>query len=144
MGNCQCQTGVHFMNNFSIVIQIRLEISLWSHPCCSEVIAMKFCTWHNSCAVMACAKFCSDMISYNGGTLKPIFHRIWITIEKLFMKWASVQPSSLWIYMGTCISQDNTLKPEQNGHYFADDIFKWKFHYFGSNFSEVGSWGSSC
>ena len=33
---------------------------------------MKFCTWHDSCAVVACAKFCSDMILYNGFTLKPI------------------------------------------------------------------------
>ena len=39
---------------------------------------------------MACAKFCSDIIPYNGVTLKPIFHRIWIMMEKLFMKWPLV------------------------------------------------------
>ena len=58
-----------------------------SHPSCSEVIAIKFCTWHDSCIVVACAKFCSDMIPYNGVTLKPIFHQIWITMGKFFVKW---------------------------------------------------------
>ena len=33
-------------------------------------------------------KFCSDMIPYNGITLKPIWHRIWITIAKSCAKWA--------------------------------------------------------
>ena len=57
-----------------------------SHPSCSKVIAIKFCTWHNSCTVVACAKFWRDMIAYNEVTLKPIFHQIWITIGKLFVK----------------------------------------------------------
>ena len=28
-----------------------MDISLCSHPNCREVIAMKFCTWHDNCAV---------------------------------------------------------------------------------------------
>ena len=59
-----------------------MEISFCSHPSCSEMIAMEFCTWQDSCAVMACAKFCSDVIPYNRVTLKQIFYRIWITIWK--------------------------------------------------------------
>ena len=47
-----------------------------------------FCTWHDSCAVIACAKFHSDIIPYNGVTVKLIFHRIRIMMEKLFVKWA--------------------------------------------------------
>ena len=47
---------------------------------------MKFCTWHDSCAVMICAKFCSDMVFCNGFTLKPVFCRSWITMVKLFVK----------------------------------------------------------
>ena len=66
-----------------------MEILFCSHPSCNEVIAMKFCTGHDSCAVVGCAKFCSDMMSYNGVTLKPIFHPIWITMEKSFVKWFS-------------------------------------------------------
>ena len=65
-----------------------MEILFCSHPNCSEVIAMKFCTWHDSCVVMTCAKFCRDMILYNGVTMKRIFHWIWIMMEKSFMKWA--------------------------------------------------------
>ena len=62
------------------------EISLCSHPRWGRVITMKFCTWHDSCNVMAHRKFCSDTISYNGFTSKVIFHLIWITLEKLFVK----------------------------------------------------------
>ena len=59
-----------------------MEISFCSHPCCSEGIAMKFFTW------MTCAKFCSDIMPYNGVILKLIFHQILITMEKSFVKWA--------------------------------------------------------
>ena len=65
-----------------------MEISFFSIPGCSEVISMKFYTWHDSCAVVACADFYSDMTPYNGVTLKLFCHRIWITMEKFFMKWA--------------------------------------------------------
>ena len=65
-----------------------IEISFCSNPSCTEIITIKFCTWHDSCAVMPCAQFCSDIMSYNGVTLKPIFHWIWIEMEKLFVQWA--------------------------------------------------------
>ena len=48
-----------------------MDISLCSHPSCRKVIAMKFCTWHNS-----------------GVTTKPVIHRISIAMEKSFVKWA--------------------------------------------------------
>ena len=38
-----------------------MDFSVCSHPSCRGVIAVKFCTWHNSCAVLACAKCCNDM-----------------------------------------------------------------------------------
>ena len=40
------------------------------------MIATKFCTWHYSCAVVACAKICCDLMANNGITAS--FHRIWI------------------------------------------------------------------
>ena len=40
-----------------------LEISFCSHSSCSEVIAMKFCTWLDNCAAVACAKFCGSWYS---------------------------------------------------------------------------------
>ena len=52
-----------------------------ARPSCGEVIAMKFYTWHNSCAFMACAKFCSHMIPCDRVTTKPKFHRIWNMTE---------------------------------------------------------------
>ena len=33
-------------------------------------------------------KNCSDMLPYNGVMLKPMFHQIWIMMEKSFVKWA--------------------------------------------------------
>ena len=68
-----------------------MEISLCFHPWCSIVITMKFCTWHNNYVVMVCAKFCSDIVPCNDVTIKPIFHRIWITMEKSSLKWAPGQ-----------------------------------------------------
>ena len=66
-----------------------MAITFCSHPNCNKVSAMKFCTWHDSCAVVPCAKFYSHMIPYNRVTLKhEILHQIWITIEKSFGKWA--------------------------------------------------------
>ena len=58
------KSGAHFTNDFSIVIQLRWKFLFGSLPSCNEVIAMKFCIWHDddSYAGVACAKFCSDMI----------------------------------------------------------------------------------
>ena len=54
---------------------------------------MKCLLWHfahGTTAVLfvACAKFCSEMMAFNGVTPKPIWHRIWVTMEKSFVKWA--------------------------------------------------------
>ena len=64
-----------------------MEISFCSHPSTNKVIATKFGTWHDSWAVVACAKFCCDMINCNWIRAKWIFHRIWIVMEKLLVKW---------------------------------------------------------
>ena len=62
----------HFTKDFSIVIQIWCKFN-------SAIIqldtlsAMKLSTWHKSCAIGACAKFCSDLLPYNGVTPKLIF-----------------------------------------------------------------------
>ena len=45
-------------------------------PRFNTLIAMAFCTWRNSCAVMACAKFCSVTTARNGVREEQIFH--WI------------------------------------------------------------------
>ena len=48
---------------------------------------MQFCIWHNSCAVVACAKFCNNHITYDGVTLKAVYHLILIKTEKSFTNW---------------------------------------------------------
>ena len=65
---------------------------------------MKLCTWHDSCAVVACEKFCNDIIPCNGVTLKPIFHRISFTMEKSFVKWALLNIISM-----ICISKRGSI-----------------------------------
>ena len=92
-----------FTNNFFHHISNSMEITFFSHPSCSEVIAMKSCTWHNWCADMACAKFCSYMTPCNGGIQKAIFHWIqWIKMEKSFLKWVPGQFHAFYIYIYIC------------------------------------------
>ena len=76
-------THVWFFHQFSFDGNV-----LHSHRCCSKVVATTFCTWHDSKAVVPFVKFRSDVITYSGVTHKPIFHRIWITMEEPFVKWA--------------------------------------------------------
>ena len=64
-----------------------MEISFCSHSNTNKVIATKFGTWHDSWAVVACAKFCSDMITGNWIRAKWNVHRIWIVMEKSLVKW---------------------------------------------------------
>ena len=79
----------HFNRNSNL-----MEISFSSYLSYSTVIAMKCYTWHNSCAVVAYAKFCGIMVPYHVVTLILNFHRIWITMEKSFVQWAPVPNSS--------------------------------------------------
>ena len=67
----QSQNRDPFHERFSHRNSNSLEISFCSRPSYSEVIAIKFCTWHDSCAVVPCAKFCSGMIPYNINTNFP-------------------------------------------------------------------------
>ena len=90
-----------------------MEISFCSFPNCSEVMAMKFCTWHDSCAVVTCAKFCSNMIAQSRVTLKPVSHQIWITMEKPLVKWAPGfvwSPYQGWFYVCTQPMRDVVTK----------------------------------
>ena len=65
-----------------------MEISFCSFPICVQLIATEFCICHNNCAVVPCANFCSDTMSYNEFTPRPNFHWICISVEKSLVKWA--------------------------------------------------------
>ena len=78
--------GPRFSNVFFHRNSNSMEISFHSHLDSNTVIATKFCTWHDSCAVVACAKICCDLMASNGITARRIFHRIWIAGKKSLVK----------------------------------------------------------
>ena len=55
-------------------------------PCCNSIagyrIATNLCTCHDSTAVMACTKLCSDHYIKIKERVKRNFHKIWIAMEK--------------------------------------------------------------
>ena len=65
---------------FSIVIDI-----WWKFHCCLIKVVEKWLLFNftQGTAVMACVRFVSDMMPYYEVTLNPIFHWIWITMEKI-------------------------------------------------------------
>ena len=75
-----------------------MEIPFHSHFESNRVIATKFCTWHDSCAVVACAKICRDLMASSGITARRSFHRIWIAGKKTLVKRAP-GPISLRIFI---------------------------------------------
>ena len=82
-----------------------MEISFCSHPNTNKVIATIFGTWHDSWAVVACAKFCCDMVISNWIRAKWNVHRIWIVMEKSLMKWAPGQWKGPRYISGTITGQ---------------------------------------
>ena len=78
-------TNVFFHRNSNL-----MEISFHSQLNSNTVIATKFCTWHDSCAVVPCAKICYDLMASNGIMARPRFHWIKIAGKKTLMKWAPV------------------------------------------------------
>ena len=59
-----------------------------SNSITDDHIATKFGTCHDSPAVVPCAKYCSDHLISIWMGAKWNFHRIWIVMEKLLVKWA--------------------------------------------------------
>ena len=81
-------SAAHFMNDFSIVTQIQWKIVFWCNSIIGYHNAKKFCTKHDSTTVKLCEKFPSDHFKTTWMREEWIFHRIWITMEKSFVKWA--------------------------------------------------------
>ena len=81
--------GPRFTNGFFHRNSNSVEISFHSHLDSNTLIAAKFGTWHNSCAVVACAKICRDLMASNGITTMRSFHRIWVAGQKSLMKRAA-------------------------------------------------------
>ena len=116
-----------------------MENSFHSHLDSNIGIATKFCTWHDSCAVVACANISCDLMASNGVMARRSFHRIWIAGKKPLVKQAPVQEQAMMsgnagLFLThwspgdvAVILQVNTLRPRQNGRHFADGTFKHIF-----------------
>ena len=66
-----------------------LAILFCSNPNSNAVITTKFCTWHDSGAVVSCVKIRSDLIARKQIIAKGTLHRILDMSEKSLVKWVS-------------------------------------------------------
>ena len=84
-------------------------------------IATKFCTCHDSTAVVPCAKFHSDHFMTSWMRAVWNFHRIWITMEKSFVKWA---PDSLHSNdkLGCSLDTDGLVQERRNSSALAMEL----------------------
>ena len=127
-----------------------MEISFCSHPNNDIVIATIFGTWHDSWAVMACAKFCRDMITSNWIKAKWNFHRIWIVMEKSLVKWVPGPQASTTMalthrdqVMHICVSKliiigsDNGLAPGWYQAIICTNIGIVLIQPLGTNLNEI-------
>ena len=73
---------------FSLQFKFNEEFVFMELHCRVSYISTKFCTCHICTVVMPCAIFYSNHFFTTWVTAKLNFHGIWITMEKLFMKWA--------------------------------------------------------
>ena len=73
-----------------------MAISFYSHFDFNTAIATKFCTWHDSCAVVACPKTCCDLMTNNGNTTRQNSHRIWIASIQSLVKRSPLNGKALW------------------------------------------------
>ena len=75
---------LHFLTHGSISLTIFHHNSNPMENCCYSMpghqITTKFCTWHDNCAVISCAKFCSDHFEF-GWDKK--FHWIVLLMENI-------------------------------------------------------------
>ena len=94
-------------------------------------IATKFCTCYDSTAVVLCEKFGSDHFVRIEARSKQNCHRIWITMEKPYMKWASV--CDLRICWRTSPSHDDSRESKTNSlkqiyNFIASSQFIFRNH----------------
>ena len=76
-------------NDFSILIQIQWKFcfSVTVTPLSTAISLPKFHSCHDCTAVVPWARFHSDHLTTIWRRAESNFHRIWFTIEKLFMEW---------------------------------------------------------
>ena len=83
------------LNDYFLIIQNKLRFIL--HPDWNEMnltIPTKFCTCHDSIAVVTCAKFCSYLKLRNGIIMKCFVHFEWKVVSKMVVR------SGIWVGWG--------------------------------------------
>ena len=86
-GICNCSSGTHFTNDFSITIQIRWKFHLALIQLL-VIISRQNLAHATTAQLVPCAKYCSDHYIIIWMRAKWNFHHIWIVMEKLLVKWA--------------------------------------------------------
>ena len=95
---CPCvNPGPRFTKVFSIAIQIRWKFRFALTLILIQWLLQNFV--HNSCAVVACAKICCDLMANNRITARQMFHWIWILGKKLSVKRAPELVSAITCHL---------------------------------------------
>ena len=79
-----------FHQCFSLQDWNTMKLSFCSKTLCDNIIVTNFCTCHDICAVMACAKYCSNLTTLDWFTTKS-FCWVLIVSENWPVKWVSGQ-----------------------------------------------------
>ena len=106
--------GTHFTNDFSITIQISMEISFSCNPIVGNHIA----------AVVSCAKFCSDHFIKIWMRVKLSFHRIWI-VMKFFLVKRVPGGQDFGRRLWSLHNSINSLIPGRSGSNFTHQAITW-------------------
>ena len=89
---------------------VLLENLFCCNPKSNEVIGTRFCTWHNSTAVVTCVKICTEPHVYNLITGHCNFHHVWIFRGISWLRCALDQVDCCRLDRSNCDAQ--TLQPE--------------------------------
>ena len=107
-----------------------VEKLFWCNSIVGYCITTKFCTSYESNVVISCAKFHSNHFTTIWMRVECNFHWIWITMEKLFVKWAPDQTSISPVCVGSISSFGRSkylsrLDVHKNSVVFIS-VLKWK------------------
>ena len=75
-----------------------VEISHWFHSKLNQLVATKFCTWHDNWTVKARAKYVARLLSGTGYSEINV-RRIWITAENLLVTLTTEHYISEYLYV---------------------------------------------
>ena len=95
-----------------------MEISFFSSLNSNKVIAIRFCPCHDSSALVACAKFCRDLIIINCiTTLSSNLYCGWGLLEAFYFSLNSLN------YRSRSFESRHSCQVSHRQH---DDVIKWK------------------